>query len=163
MPDNSLRRLAGILIFLMIILTVLQGFVDTGLDLLLVGGLAGWGAAILLIPALPGVLKAQALALLVLGGALLLFTYLSGGSLQLTRIVASNTPLLTMIAAVGFLRLVAIPDSAATAPVAVAPSKPRRDTLNLSVFFVILSPPPGLTCGLLGGHGWFRCSGGFSH
>ena len=139
MPDNSLRRLAGILIFLMIILTVLQGFLDTGLDLLLVGGLAGWAAAILLIPALPLILKAQALVLLVLGGGFLLYTYLSGGSLQLTRIVASNTPLLTMIAAVGVLRLVAIPDSAAASSLPRGKKSFLQTLCGLSLFSSVIN------------------------
>ena len=121
------------------ILTVLQGFLDTGLDLLLVGGLAGWGAAVLLIPALPTVLKAQALVLLVTGGALLLYTYLSGGSLQLTRIVASNTPLLTMIAAVGFLRLVAIPDSEAAGSLPRGRKSFLQTLCGLSLFSSVIN------------------------
>ncbi len=107
------RRFAGLLILLMVAMTVLAGF---GLlqfvpHPLAIAGIAAWAGAILLFVDTSRVLKIQVSLILLAGICLILFARHSGARVNFDIVIGSSTGLMTMIAAVGFLRLVVVPDN----------------------------------------------------
>ncbi|MGD2171572.1 MAG: hypothetical protein PVI79_12965 [Gammaproteobacteria bacterium] len=106
------HTIAGILILLMIVITVSSGLglVATDSDPLWIAGGAAWIAALLLFPDTTRILKIQVSILLAIGVGLILFAHGRGASVDTDFIIGSSTGLMTMIASVGFLRLVVIPD-----------------------------------------------------
>ncbi len=107
------RPVAGILILIMTLVTIATGLFDFEFDFNLswVAGTCGWLAAFLLFPDTPKILRIQAGVIIFTGISLGIYAVFLGGKIQFDTIVSGNTGLLSMIAAVGFLRLVAIPDS----------------------------------------------------
>jgi len=99
------------LIFAMILVTITVGFLPFNgfLKPLWVAGICGWTAAFLLFADTPNILRIQVGIIVVLGTGMGAYAVSLGGSLDLDAIIGGNTRLLTMIAAVGFLRLVALP------------------------------------------------------
>ncbi len=107
------RKTAGFLILLMIVVTILAGFglLRVGFDPLWVSGIAAWLAAILLFVDTSPVLKIQVSIILLIGLGMIIYAYQQAAAVDPSGLVSSNTGLMTMIAAVGFLRLVLIPDT----------------------------------------------------
>jgi len=107
------QRIAGILILLMIAITVSSGLgLSMGdVDPLWIGGGAAWIAALLLAADTTLVLKLQVSAILAIGIGLIAFAVSSGAVVDTDFVIGSSTGLMTMIASVGFLRLVVIPDT----------------------------------------------------
>ncbi len=109
------RQVASSLILLMIIATIFNDLLSITLpfSLLHLAGFAAWSAAILLFVDTRISLKIQ--VTLILGIGLLLISYVSrqnaGINLDFNFFLSSSTGLLTMIASVGFLRLVVIPEN----------------------------------------------------
>lgn len=97
----------------MIVITILNGLglVDFGPDPLWIAGAFAWAAAALLFVDTRGTLKIQVGVILGLGILLLVFARGSNTPIDFDIVLSSSTGLMTMIAAVGFLRLVVIPDT----------------------------------------------------
>ncbi|MCC4265068.1 hypothetical protein LL240_11480 [Oceanimonas baumannii] len=74
-------------------------------------GLAYWCAAALLWPGLAKRNRTQALVLLLVGGSSLLWSAGQGASIDVQRLVAGNSGLLSMLVAVSFLSLVSRPQT----------------------------------------------------
>ena len=107
------HNVSGLLILLMIVVTILNGFdLVGGGDLpLWIAGIAAWLAALLLFTDTSRILKAQVSLILLAGIAMIFYAHGQATLFDPGSVISSNTGLLTMIAAVGFLRLVVIPDS----------------------------------------------------
>lgn len=105
------QPIAGILIFVMIAVTIVDGFslFDLSFNPLWIAGLAGWAAAFLLIADTPNILRIQISVIVLVGLSLGLYAISLGGQVDPGEVISGNTRLLTMVAAVGFLRLVAFP------------------------------------------------------
>ncbi len=97
----------------MILVTIAEGLIhlEIGINLLLIAGICGWLAAFLLFPETPGILRIQVGIIILVGISLSIYAVSLGGNADLEAAIGGNTRLLTMVAAVGFLRLVAIPES----------------------------------------------------
>lgn len=101
------------LILLMIAITILSR-----LDLLFfefnslwIAGLAAWGAALLLFADTSRILKIQVSLILLAGFGLIAYARQQNAAVDPDLLISSSTGLMTMIASVGFLRLVMIPES----------------------------------------------------
>lgn len=101
------------LILLMIAVTVLSGlgWLRPGFNPLWIGGFASWCAALLLFADTTRILKFQVALILLAGIGLIGFARSRGAAIDPDFVISSSTGLMTMIAAVGFLRLVVIPDT----------------------------------------------------
>ena len=97
----------------MIVVTVANGFglLGDGKLPLWIAGIAAWSAALLLFVDTSRILKIQVSLILLAGIAMMLYAHGQTAVVDPSSVVSSNTGLMTMIAAVGFLRLVVIPDS----------------------------------------------------
>jgi len=101
------------LILLMITVTVLSGLglLHPAFNPLWIGGISAWCAALLLVADTTRVLKIQVSLILLAGIGLILFARGRGAGIDPDFVISSSTGLMTMIASVGFLRLVVIPDT----------------------------------------------------
>ena len=107
LPSSSDRdALAGILLTLMIAVSVAPGVS------LLPAGLLGWTAALLLSYRLGRRQRIQSAWLIGLGAAGIVWGTLHGTPPSLTQVLASNQGLVSLLAAVSFLRLVTRPEAA---------------------------------------------------
>ena len=97
----------------MIVVTILNGFdlLGDGKLPLWIAGIAAWSAALLLFADTSRILKIQVSLILFAGIAMMLYAHGQTAIVDPSSVVGSNTGLMTMIAAVGFLRLVVIPHS----------------------------------------------------
>jgi len=97
----------------MIVVTILNGFdlLGDGKLPLWIAGIAAWSAALLLFVDTSRILKIQVSLILFAGIAMMLYAHGQTAIVDPSSVVGSNTGLMTMIAAVGFLRLVVIPHS----------------------------------------------------
>ncbi len=109
-PALSRRPVAGILLFIMVLATIANGLLDLSGNRILVwcAGFCGWAAAALLFRDTPGTLRIQAAAIVLAGAILTAFSHARGVRSDYFWIVSGNIGLLSMIAAVGFLRLVVL-------------------------------------------------------
>ena len=114
LENNLIARLAGILLLAMIVITSLFGLLQADWQgkAALVAGVCAWSAAFMLFHKTSSALKIQVVILMVTGFGLLGMVIVGGGELNLASALVANTGLLSMIAAVGFLRLVALPEEA---------------------------------------------------
>ena len=97
----------------MIVVTILTGFevLPAGFNSLWVAGIASWLAALLLFVDTPRILKIQVSLILLIGIGMIVYAHQQTAVIDPTSLVSSNTGLMTMIASVGFLRLVVIPET----------------------------------------------------
>ena len=125
----------------MILVTVLNGFglLSTDFDPLWIAGLAAWAAALLLFVDTSRVLKIQVSLILLAGGAMLLYAESHGAHIEADRLVNANTGLMTMIAAVGFLRLVVIPDTLQEESLPVGPRAFLQTLIGLNISSSIIN------------------------
>jgi len=95
----------------MIAVTILNGFdlLGDGKLPLWIAGIAAWSAAMLLFVDTSRILKIQVSLILLAGIAMMLYAHGQTAVVDPSSVVGSNTGLMTMIASVGFLRLVVIP------------------------------------------------------
>jgi len=139
------RPLAGILILVMILITIINSFltISTSFNSLWLAGICGWLAALLLFSDTPRILQVQVGVLIVIGLGLIVHSSNQGISVDLNSIISGNTRLLAMIAAVGFLKLVVIPDSTTQRPLPVGKSTYLQTLigLNLSASIINISAP----------------------
>jgi hypothetical protein len=97
----------------MIVVTILDGFglLPVAFSPLWVAGIAAWLAALLLFIDTSRILKIQVSLILLTGVGMMLYAHSQAPLLNPGGVISSNTGLMTMIASVGFLRLVVIPDT----------------------------------------------------
>ena len=129
----------------MILVTILHGIglLHIGFDSLWIAGIAAWCAATLLFIDTSRVLKIQVSLILLIGIAMIVYAHAHGAAIEASRLVNANTGLMTMIAAVGFLRLVVIPDSLHAEPLPTG-RKAFLQTLvglNISSSIINISAP----------------------
>ena len=101
----------------MIVIIILKGlnsqlgFIADGFSqsLMVIAGSLGWLAALLLLADTRTSLKIQVGLISLVGLCLAGFAFNQGASIDIEKAIGGNSGLLTMIAAVGFLRLVALP------------------------------------------------------
>lgn len=146
-PSTSFPRhsLAGLMILLMILVTILHGFdlLHTGFNPLWIAGIAAWSSALLLFIDTSRVLKIQVSLILLIGAAMIVYAHAHGAEIEPSRFINANTGLMTMIAAVGFLRLVVIPDNLREEPLPTG-RKAFLQTLiglNISSSIINISAP----------------------
>jgi len=98
----------------MIVITILAGFGLTAfaIDPLWIAGGAAWLAAVLLFADTTRVLRFQVSLVLAAGTGLILYARQQAVDVDTDIVISSSTGLMTMITAVGFLRLVILPDNA---------------------------------------------------
>lgn len=84
---------------------------DMSQTLLVIAGSLGWFAALLLLADTRATLQVQVGLISLIGLGLAGYAFSQGANIDIGKAVGGNSGLLTMIAAVGFLRLVALPDA----------------------------------------------------
>ena len=114
--QKGIASLAGTLLLAMILITITAGLFQTSWsqESATLAGLFAWTAAFLLFSGTSSALKIQVSILITIGGGLIAYVALTDGSSSIISIIGANTGLLSMIAAVGFLRLVALPEQSAS-------------------------------------------------
>ena len=97
----------------MIVITTLTelNLLEFGFNPLWIAGIAAWSAALLLFADISRVLKMQVSLILVIGIAMIVYASRQSAMVDPGTLISANTGLMTMIAAVGFLRLVVIPET----------------------------------------------------
>jgi hypothetical protein len=125
----------------MILVTILNGFnlIGGGYLPLRVAGIASWLAALLLFIDTSRILKIQVSVILFIGIAMMLYAQSQAALVDPGRVISSNTGLMTMIAAVGFLRLVVIPDSLQEESLPVGPKAFLQTIIGLNISSSIIN------------------------
>lgn len=129
--------IAGWLILAAVLLSVAHGLgagVTAG-----PAGAAFWLAGLLLIPRVLGLQRIQTVAMLLVGGAGLLFAWFGGGVVQLGKALVGNQALLAMLAGVSFLRLVSLPEVDAGEVDPRGPAALRRTLLGVHLFGSVIN------------------------
>lgn len=129
------RPLAGILILIMILVTIATGLFqfEPGFNALWIAGICGWLAAFLLFADTPIILRIQVGIIIVVGAGLSIYAVTLGGNADFDAIISGNTRLIAMVAAVGFLRLVAMPESSKHESLPIGGKAYLQTLLGLSV------------------------------
>ncbi len=138
---NIRRAIAGLLILSMVLLTVasqLLGLIFPN-NFLWLAGLVSWVAALLLIHDISRPQQIQVGLLVVVGVLLMMFSTTKGVPINFSGAVTGNTGLLTMITAVGFLRLVAIPKSSEKSELPVGRNAYLKTLLGTSLFGSVIN------------------------
>jgi len=128
---------AGWLILAAIVLSAAHGL-GLGLPATL-AGTAFWLAGVLLAPGLARLQRIQTLAMLLVGGAGLLFAWRGGGTVQLEKALVGNQALLAMLAGVSFLRLVSLPAADAGEVDPRGTAALRRTLLGVHLFGSVIN------------------------
>ena len=129
----------------MVVITILTGLNLLGSDSspLWLAGIAAWLAALLLFADTSRVLKIQVSLILLIGIAMIVYARRHSVLVDTNALISANTGLMTMIAAVGFLRLVVIPETEQQENLPVG-SKAFLQTivgLNISSSIINISAP----------------------
>lgn len=136
-----INRIAGILIFLMVCLSIISDvsveFICSRISWL--PGLCGWLAAILLIRNV-GVLQRWQSAVIAVTGLLFMLAAIRQGSpVDIGAAVGDNAKLISMIAAVGFLRLIILSADDARASLPVGPRAYYKTLFGVSLFGAVIN------------------------
>ena len=115
--------LTGPLLLSMVLLSVAHGLAP-GIPRLY-AGIAAWLAGVILWPSVKGLARLQILTMLGVGAISLAWAASMGRATDWESMLASNQALLSMLAAVSFLRLVTLPASAADDPAPKGPAALR--------------------------------------
>lgn len=107
-------RLAGWLLLAAILLSVAHGV--SGLVPAALPGSAFWLAGLLLVGRVRGLQRTQTLLMFVVGTAGLLYAWSVDSRMQLDKALSTNQALLAMLTGVSFLRLISLPEAAASEP-----------------------------------------------
>jgi hypothetical protein len=141
LPAEKMQSLAGVLIFLMLISAIVAGLWPAFPTW--PSGLFAWGAALLLVSRVSAAQTVQIGVLLLIGLIALFSALYMGADLQWLRLLDSNTGLLSMLAAVSFLKLVAMQMEASVETVPRGPAAFQRTVLAVAVLgsFINISGP----------------------
>ena len=139
------RPIAGIAIFTMIVITIVNGFFDLPwpMDPLILSGITGWIAVLLVYPETTRLLRIQVGIILFSGLLLIAYAFTSDFTINVTKLINSNAGLLSMIAAISFLRLIALPVADNQSDLPKGKSAFLHTILGLSLFssFINISAP----------------------
>ncbi len=102
-------------------------------------GLLGWAAAALLVKNLSVVQRYQAAAIAVVGLGLMLLADRRGASIDVAAAIGNNASLISMIAAVGFLRLITLSTDSDDERLPVGPQAYLKTLLGVSVFGSVIN------------------------
>jgi hypothetical protein len=129
------------LILLMVVITILTGlkFLDPDALPLLVAGLAAWSAALLLFVDTSRVLKIQVSLILLIGLGMIVYARRHSVMVDTNALISANTGLMTMIAAVGFLRLVVVPETEQEETLPIGSKAFLQTILGLSISSAIIN------------------------
>ncbi|PLW69557.1 hypothetical protein [Pseudohalioglobus lutimaris] len=130
-------QFAGILLCCMILTSILHGISPTFPAW--IAGLFGWSAGLLLVSDVRGIPRIQAVIMLVLGSLGLLYGAYTQGEADYLKAVAANQALLSMLAAVSFLKLITL---TATNKVDILPTGKRamwRTLLGVHLFGAVIN------------------------
>lgn len=128
---------AGVLIFLMIMLSIAHGLLPEIPRIY--AGLAAWLAGILLFSEVKGLGRNQALALLTVGFAAMIWGVINGAAIPLEKALSTNQALLAMLAAVSFLRLVTLPEMDDEEQLPTGPKALWRTLLGVHFFGAVIN------------------------
>ncbi len=119
----------------MIAITIAHGlgWLRLGFNPLWIAGAGAWLAALLLIVDTTRVLRIQVALILLLGGGLIWYARQRAAPVDLDIVISSSTGLMTMIASVGFLRLVVIPEGQASEALPIGRGAFLRTLLGLNI------------------------------
>ena len=129
------------LILLMVVITILTGLevLDADTLPLLVAGLAAWSAALLLFVDTSRVLKIQVSLILLIGLGMIVYAHRHSVVVDSNALISANTGLMTMIAAVGFLRLVVVPETEQEETLPIGSKAFLQTILGLSISSAIIN------------------------
>lgn len=135
------RRVAGLLVLVMLVMTIGHAFVP-GLIPSWAAGVAAWLAAVLLFQGVSVGQRIQIGVLLAAGLVILAVAMQLGGDPGWLRLLTANSGLLTMIAAIGFLRLVSV-SGQSEGPLPQGKDAYRRTLFGVALFgtFINMSAP----------------------
>ena len=125
----------------MIVITILTGlhFLEPDAYPLWFAGLAAWAAALLLFVDTSRVLKIQVSLILLIGIGMIVYARRHSVVVDATALISANTGLMTMIAAVGFLRLVVIPETGQDETLPIGKKAFLQTILGLSISSAIIN------------------------
>ena len=125
----------------MVLTTILSGLLEliSPNELLLLAGFAGWLAGLLLICDASRTLRIQVTVLVVVGVLLMWFAASGGAELNIKSVVTANIGLLTMVTAVGFLRIVAMPANEKKIALPVGRGAYTQTLLSTSLFGSVIN------------------------
>ena len=133
----------------MIVITILTGLnlLEFGFNPLWIAGIAAWLAAVLLFADTSRILKIQVLLILLIGVAMIVYASQQLAVVDAGALISANTGLMTMIAAVGFLRLVVIPETQQQEALPVGKKAFLQTILGLSISSSVINiSAPILVC-----------------
>lgn len=102
-------------------------------------GLLGWAAAVLLVKNISVVQRYQAAAIAVAGLAMMLLASRRGASINVAAAIGNNASLISMIVAVGFLRLITLANDGDDEHLPVGPMAYYKTLLGVSVFGSVIN------------------------
>jgi hypothetical protein len=143
------QKSAGILILVMIVITILTelNLLEIGFNPLWIAGITAWLAAVLLFADTSRVLKIQVLLILLIGIAMIVYASRQSAVVDPGALISANTGLMTMIAAVGFLRLVVIPETQQQEALPVGKKAFLQTIIGLSISSSVINiSAPILVC-----------------
>jgi len=125
----------------MVLITISHGLFNLSLpfDPAWIAGVTGWLAALLLVNNASRILQVQVGILLTIGLILIFYAASQGAEINLLKVISSNSGLLSMIAAVGFLRLVAISDADKEAQLPVGRRSYLHTLLGVNLLSTIIN------------------------
>ncbi|MCP4982508.1 MAG: hypothetical protein GY935_18685 [Gammaproteobacteria bacterium] len=125
----------------MIVITILTGLDIAAFEFnpLWIAGSAAWLAALLLFLDTSRVLKIQVSLILLIGIAMIVYAHRSAVVVDTNALISANTGLMTMIAAVGFLRLVVIPETRQDESLPIGKKAFLQTILGLSISSAIIN------------------------
>lgn len=135
--NRELKHVAGALIGLMLLGAIASGLVRAFPSW--PAGLCAWLAAMLLLPQIPTKQKRQLAILVVVGLGALGLALAMGETPPLTQLLDANSGLLTLIASVSFLRLVAMPHDSAQTSLPVGPAAFRNSMIAVALFACVIN------------------------
>jgi hypothetical protein len=133
----------------MIVITILTelNLLELGFNPLWLAGIAAWAAALLLFADTSRVLKIQVSLILLIGIVMIVYASQQSAVVDPGALISANTGLMTMIAAVGFLRLVVIPESQQEEALPVGKKAFLQTILGLSISSSVINiSAPILIC-----------------
>ena len=108
-------NVAGVLLFFMMVMSIAQHILE--INLLWISGSIAWLAAILIAKRIGRGQRIQASILLGSGVAMMIFALSRGGTISIEQAIGQNQPILAMLAAVSFLRLIDRPVTTESIPI----------------------------------------------
>ena len=125
----------------MVLITISHGLFHLSLpfDPAWIAGITSWLAALLLVNNASRILQVQVGLLLTIGLILIFYAASQGAEINLLKVISSNSGLLSMIAAVGFLRLVAISDADKEAQLPVGRRSYLHTLLGVNLLSTIIN------------------------